>query len=447
MGKLLAGSAIRNITPSPEMIKVINADGRYGYTGIADEIFCRVTVLSDGREHFAIIASDLSRFPLPKEFVEEVENRFGIDEEHLLVGGTRSHNTVSYKKSASYAEFMHGEYAFYSYVHKLALEAMEEAMSKLVPARIGAAVGESRINTGRELITPIGTLESPNHRDGRATRLRVVKVEALTGETISVIVNYSMHCILLCWNDTIGECKKVSGDLGGAVSQFIERWGKHRFPCSWTVGGGADRIPLIFSGLERMDVNDEGEFYFERKVLPIEAARILMRQFACEQGLDIIRTIESIDNWSEDFDFFHAKTTRSVDSKVGFHEQIVAQRAKDDPDALRYVPGMDVTPKKGEEKLHYVYRLCMLNGIAFAGVNGIPYSENYEKMADAMPALVTLLFDDCYGTVSSIPVPEEEEALIYGHSALQSKNYSAREATNAFLEGFNELGRLYLASR
>lgn len=447
MGKLLAGAAIRNITPSPELIRAINSDGRYAYTGIADEIFCRVTIFSDGKEHFAIIASDLSRFPLPKEFLEETEKRFGIDENHLLVGGTRSHNTVSYKKSASYAEFMPGELAYYTFVHQCALEAIAEALSKLVPARIGGAVGRSRINTGRELVTPLGTLESPNHLDGKATRLRVVKAEALTGETISVLVNYSMHCILLCWNDTIGECKKVSGDLGGAVSQFVERWGKHAFPCSWTVGGGADRIPLIFSGLERVDVDDDGKFYFERRVLPIEAARILMEQFACEQGMDILRTMESIDNWSEDFDYYFAKTSRTVDSKTGFHEQIVRQRARDDPDAIRYIPGMDITPERGSEPLRYVYRVAILNGIAFAGVNGIPYSANYEKMADAMPTKVTFLFDDCYGTVSSIPTPEEEEERIYGHSALQSKNYAAREATEAFLGAFRELGEQYLASR
>lgn len=31
----------------------------------------------------------------------------------------------------------------------------------------------------------------------------------------------------------------------------------------------------------------------------------------------------------------------------------------------------------------HVYRLAVLEGIAFAGVNGIPFSETYEKMADA----------------------------------------------------------------
>lgn len=447
MGKLLAGASIKNITPSPAMLDAINADGRYGYTGIADELFCRVTVLSDGTQHFVIIASDLSRFPLPQEFLAEMQARYGVDEAHLLVGGTRSHNTVSYKRSAVYADFMPGELLYYTYVHQRALEAVGEAIAKLVPARIGAAVGESHINTGREWVTPIGTLEAPNHRDGRATRLRVVKVEALTGETLAVLVNYSMHCILLCWNDTIGECKQVSGDIGGAVSRFVERWGKHTFPCSWTVGGGADRIPLIFSGLERIDVSDDGQFYFQRQVLPIAAARMLLRQFACEQGMDILRTLESIRDWSEEFDYFFAQTTRNVDAKEGFHKQIAAQRASDDPDALRYLPGMDVTPHKADTPLRYVYRLAVLDGIAFAGVNGIPYSASYEKMADQMPAAVTLLFDDCYGTVSSIPTPEEEELLIYGHSALQSKNFSARQATDAFLDAFQELGQRYRTSR
>lgn len=62
MGKLLAGSAIRNISPSPELIEWIDSDDRYGYTGVADDLFCRVTVLSNGKEHFVIIGSDPSRF-------------------------------------------------------------------------------------------------------------------------------------------------------------------------------------------------------------------------------------------------------------------------------------------------------------------------------------------------------------------------------------------------
>lgn len=39
MGKLLAGSAIRNISPSPELIERIDSDDHYGYTGVADDFF------------------------------------------------------------------------------------------------------------------------------------------------------------------------------------------------------------------------------------------------------------------------------------------------------------------------------------------------------------------------------------------------------------------------
>ena len=447
MKKLMAGAAIWSIDPTKELLEAVNSDpnGRYSYEGLGDPMYCRVTILSDGEEHFCIIASDLSQCILTVEFLEELERRFGIDKDHVIGGGTRSHQTISYQLGDSYTDYPPGAAAYYRYFHNILLDTVAEALAGLRPARIGAAVGESRINVSREFPSPIGTLETQNHNAPEAPWLRVVKVEDLEGQIISVLVNYSMHCCLLCWNDIIGEYRYTSGDVAGAVSQYVERYGKHRYPVSWIVGGGTDREPTIYSLLEHCAVDDEGNFYFKRNVLPIDGVRMLLEQYAAEQGLDVIRTMNGITEMSDEFDFFFAKTSREVPAKKSLEPRF--RSLVTDDHVARYIPGMDVTPEPVEEPLHFTYRLAMLNGIAFAGINGAPYAELYKQMADQMPAKVTMLFDDCFGSISNIPAADAEEKKIYGHSTFQSKQLSARQGAEIFLDAFRQLGAEYLQSR
>lgn len=447
MKKLLAGAAMRGIDPTPELLAAVNADpnGRYQYKGIGDPMYCRVTVLSDGQEHFCIIGSDLSQCILTVEFLDELERRFGIDRDHVLGGGTRSHQTISYQMGDRYGDYPPGAAAYYRYFHGIVLDTVGEALANLRPARIGGTVGESRINVSREFPSPIGTLESQNHSAPEAPWLRVVKIESLDGEIISVLVNYSMHCCLLCWNDIIGEYKYTSGDVAGAVSQYVERYGKHKYPVSWIVGGGTDREPTIYSLLEHCAVNDEGNFYFKRNILPIEGVRMLLEQYAAEQGLDIIRTMNSITDMSEEFDFFHASTVREVPAKKSLEGRF--RSLVTDDHVARYIPGMDVTPEPVDTPLRFEYRLAILGGIAFAGINGAPYAALYKEMADQMPAKVTFLLDDCFGSISNIPAADAEEKKIYGHSTFQSKLLSARQGAEVFLDAFLELGEKYLISR
>lgn len=447
MKKLLAGAAIRNIDPTPELLAAVNADpnGRYQYQGIGDPMYCRVTILSDGQEHFCILGSDLSQCILTVEFLEELENRFAIPRDHVLGGGTRSHQTISYQMGDRYGDYPPGAAAYYRYFHGILLEAVAEALENLRPARIGAAVGESRINVSREFPSPIGTLESQNHNAPEAPWLRVVKVESLDGEILSVLVNYSMHCCLLCWNDINGEYPYTSGDVAGAVSQYVERYGKHQYPVTWIVGGGTDREPTIYSLLEHCAVDDEGNFYFKRNVLPVEGSRMLLEQYAAEQGLDVIRTMNSITQLHEEFDFFCGATLREVPAKQSLEGRF--RGLVTDDHVARYIPGMDVTPEPKDPPLRFEYRLMVLDGIAFAGVNGAPYAQLYWELARMMPTEVTFLFDDCFGSISSIPAADVEEKQIYGHSTFQSRQLSARQGAESFLDAFRELREKYIGSR
>ena len=203
--------------------------------------------------------------------------------------------------------------------------------------------------------------------------------------------------------------------------------------------------PTVYSRLERCAVDDNGEFYMERDILPIEGTLMLLKQFSAEQGLDTIRTMESIDTWSEDFDYFSGSIEKTVPGKKDLHEKLAKQ--KEMGRDVRYFDGMDVTPEPSDIPVSLSCRLVILDGIAFAGVNASPYSGNYEALKDRLPFETTILFDDCFGCVSSIPTPEAEEQLIYAHSTLQSRFLTSRLGTNAFLSSFDELLEKYIENR
>ncbi len=447
MAKLLAGAARRCVNPDEETLALVRAEGKYSWVDAEDDLVLRVIVLGDGVKKMLILTSDISTFPVTGELLEQLKERYGCGEKDLFFGGTRTHNSISTGSRESYSDYGPGSERFVRFVHEKLYEALDEALAHMVPARIGAAVGVSGINGSREFPSPVGTIESQNHSAPPAYRLRVVRIEAADdGRTIAVLVNYSMHCCLLCWNTIIGEYDRMSGDVGGAVARYVERYGKETYPVAWCCGGGVDRQPTIYSRLERCAVDENGEFHLEREVLPIEGTRMLLRTYAAEQGLDVIRTMEGIRDYSDEFDYFSEMERVDVPSRDGFQQHIREQMPDEDPE-LRYVQGMDLAKEPGEEPVHFQFRLAVLDGIAFAGVNGSPYSENYMRLADLLPFGTTVLFDDCGGYVSSIPTPEAEENHIYGHGTLQNKCWTSRQATEAMMDSYLRLLKSWQESR
>ena len=437
MGKLLAGVVQRNITPNPEIIKLINQEGRYNYKGIHDELFLTVIVLTDGEKKFAYFGSDISTFPVNETLVAALKERFGLEPKDCMFSGTRSHNTVSGGGNQPYEKLKPGTRAYVQFMHGTILAAVEEAIKNLVPARIGAAVGESRINAHRELRTPAGNFEGVNHTGPHAPWLRVVRLEDLSGKTLALMVNYSMHCCTLAFNQSAGEFDYVSADIAGAVERYLERAGKHQYPAAWSVGGGSDQIPLMFGSLDRCEVDDEGVFSSVRTGLPPEVTLGVINQLACEQGLNVLRTIQEIKNYSDAFDYFSTEAFADVPAKKALY-----------PRLIMYKPGVDdVTPEPVDEPVHYRFGLAVIDGIAFCAASAATYSGMYQRVKDMLPFDVTLLFDDSPYYTSSIPVPEAEEQDWYSHGALQSRNFTARQGANAMLCAFAKMAEEYVLAK
>lgn len=166
----MAGSSKKCITPSQELFKKVVAESkRYSYTDIADDdTYMRAIVLADGENKALIMSSELSVFPLPDIFARMVEDRFGIPASNCILTGTWGHNVFT--MGARTFEDMDpsmAEFAFF--IHKISMEIIEEAFSKLEKARMGAAVGKSAIG---EITDYRSSLTIENRETSRNVRKR-----------------------------------------------------------------------------------------------------------------------------------------------------------------------------------------------------------------------------------------------------------------------------------
>jgi hypothetical protein len=431
--KLIAGAARRCVTPSQELFDRVIAEKRYSYHAIKEDTFVRAIVLSNGTKKMAIISSELSVYPLPEELAKILEKEFGIDPLACVIAGTRGHNTFSIGQT-SFSEIGEGSADFVKFVHERTVEAVREAIERSVPARIGGAIGESAINACRDYVTPAGTIEAPSRISGAvAKHLPVVRIEDMEGNTIALFINYAMQSACLSWNQFVDTYNYYSGDFVGALTRYLEKLGHYKYPVMWVCGGGDDQHAAFSALIEYCDVDDNGKFVFVRETLPPEATLMIIRQMAAEQSLDVLRTVQSIKNYSDDFDFFCAETYREVPARVSYRQGL----------GDRYTPEKVITPKPVDRPLKFRYRLAVLNGIAFLGVNADIYSSYFKRACDILGCRTFSLMDACFGNVSSLPDAAAEKNNIYGIGTWGSKCFSSELGENAFNNAVTELAEAY----
>lgn len=446
MGKLLAGAARRCITPSIEIFEKVKTEGKYTYQAITGDVYLRVAVLSDGTHRSAVIISDLSIFPLAQVLVDNLEEKYRIDPLGCVIGGTRGHNAISVN-AESFDELGAGTAEYVRFVHQMAMDAVAEALDKLVPARIGAGYGESGINACREYVTPVGTIEACNRSTGtKATLLPVVKIEDMQGNPIAVIVTYSMHACALSWNQFVGTYNNLCGDFATLVTRFVEKTGKNAYPVMWAAGACSEQAPAAEGLVERCEVDDDGNFHFVRDVLPAEATLMLIKQNASEQGLEIIRTMNAITEFSDEYRFFGKETYRTVKGRLPF-SKFMYKDINEGKHMVNHVRGRqpDFVPEyRPAADIRLRFRLLVLNGIAFASSNAELFSTIGEQIRRLIPCSHTSIFDVSFGNGGgSIPDAENEEQGIWGLTAWGSRVARARDAHNAYLDAFTELAEAY----
>ena len=222
--QLRAGAATANITPwlgipmRGAFRDVTHADA------VHDELLAKALVLDDGARRIAFVLCDLTMMPrhMMNAAKARIADRTGIPPDHVLVASTHTHSAPA----TVTVGFMEEQTAYTAWATRKIADAVELAVQRLQPARIGfASVQEPRIVFNRryhmrngqvhfnpgvgnpDVLRPAGTTDP---------EFTLCYVENCDGEALAVLGNYALHYV---GTDTGAE---ISADYFGHFFRAIQ---------------------------------------------------------------------------------------------------------------------------------------------------------------------------------------------------------------------------------
>ena len=418
-GRLQAGASKVDITPAADAALPMSgyADRKEGFKGIHDHIYARAIVLSDGARVAAIVAWELIGVPntVWEVLSQRIARETGIPAEYLLLAAVHDHSAPApfgmygndSPKSASYTK----------QVEDATVEAIRKAQENLQPAKIGIGTGKVYVNINRREYSPDSGWWLGYNSEGPSDKtVTVIRVDALSGKPIALLINYSVHAVVMG-----AENYQISGDLAGATSRYVENYyrGKRedtprsdagaaiqlraeetteKVVALWTSGAAGDQNPIsVARGSDFTMVDALG------KILGQEAVRVAAA----------IHTTDRVRIWGK--------------------QQVVTCPGR------RLEPGP--LPRKeykweDSDRVSIRLGLLMINDIALAGVSGEVMTMIHQHLKKESPFSRTVMVTHTNGSSGYIPDDAAFEQVSYEITTSRLKPGCAE---NAIVNGFLNL--------
>lgn len=177
-----AGIAIRNVTPDP-LLPVSGGVGPSApVTKKAGELNVRALVFEQDGTRVAIVSADFLGFPA------QLGNRVraavkGIPPENILIGATHTHSAPDCYGFPDGKGGTSSDPKYLELVCARAAEAINEAVAKLVPAKLKIATGEAKGKIAYNYY-------APQLYDSRCS---VIQALDASGKPIATLINYAIH--------------------------------------------------------------------------------------------------------------------------------------------------------------------------------------------------------------------------------------------------------------
>jgi Neutral/alkaline non-lysosomal ceramidase, N-terminal len=235
---LRAGVASVDITSPPGIRLWGYSDRTTPATGTLDPLYARVLVLEAGEKRFALVTVDLGRAfgPTSLEWLRDAtRNQVSF----LVVAASHTHSGPVVQDHDADATP-----AWESAALKKLADAVKQAATHLVPARIGVGYGVAYIGHNRLRVNQNGAVEwferNPTQVpttpvDGTVS---VLRVDAENGDPIAILVNYACHAVVF-GSDNL----QYSADFPAALSQTVEGAFGSKPICFFLQGAAGDINP------------------------------------------------------------------------------------------------------------------------------------------------------------------------------------------------------------
>ena len=196
-------------------------------TGVHDPIYHRVIAMDDGHTQFYLVSTDVCLFSpgLYDEVAAELQRATGITRKQFWWSVTHTHSAPevgppAISKMLLGSRFNHDwDHEYTQQFTSALIKAIEDARSKLEPARLQTGIGISLANINRRAKDVDGKVTLGLNPDGPTDRqIGLIRIERPDGSLLALMANYAIHGTVLS-----GDNKLISGDAPGIVSAYLEQ--------------------------------------------------------------------------------------------------------------------------------------------------------------------------------------------------------------------------------
>ena len=422
MGPLRAGAARVDISPPNDMFPM---RGGQVFAGVHDPLYARALVLDNGSSKVALISVDTASLPDSAELVKAVSAELGIPPSHLSLCATHDHNSPTFGGGGRGGSYDPARYN--AILHRGVVEAARQANASLQPARIGFGTGKAYINTNRdEKIDGVYRMgyapEGPSDKT-----VAVISVTSASGDPIAVWSNYAVHGVVMFLSKTRDGQAEITGDLGGATSNYVEQRLNGKAVAIWTSGAAGDQNPLFMStyNQDAPDVHDEGAAGWA--ILDVQARRL---------GEEIVRVTKSIQNTTDRVVLWGATSSVTCPGR-----RPAETPAANVGGAGSFTPAPSTAKMVDGDPVNIPLGLLMINDIALANVSGEVFTEIGQQLKKESLFDRTVMVTLSPGRIGYIPT---DKAYLLPAAMAVNNRLKPGCAESAIVGGFLDMERQYL---
>lgn len=311
--QLQVGAAIRDITPTPDMLPLMRKAAG-DIVGIIDPIRVRCLALDDGENTALMLSFETGRGPYGPQYVEALAKHTNLPMESIFFTAAHVHaapeitSKIDLTGDDNYAKW--GRLCM-----DQMLAAADEALANLELAEVGIGYSDSYVNVNRNatFTREDGTSYRTLGYDGAGfsdKKLAAVQFNSLaTGKPIAFIVNHAVHGVVMHANEYFDDKYEgvnftadekyaegvlgVSSDIPGYVSNYLEA----KFAGSvalWLSGAAGDQNPIVMN-----EIYTPNLVTGEDEITHIAGGSVAILEYLAKiQFADVLRALSTIETFS-----------------------------------------------------------------------------------------------------------------------------------------------------
>jgi hypothetical protein len=192
---LSAGAAEVVVTPAAEGTFLVGPMKES--TGVNDDLYARVAVLSDGSTRLAIVTIDYLGFDFAFNdlLIAAITKSTGIPADHVMINCSHTHSapiTVPWGRWAKAKD-----QTYHKFLPERLAKAARQACDRLKPVRLTYAREPTQIGFNRRMLHDDRVVMAPNPSGAVVPWIDVLSMDSLDGERIAALFSYAAHPVIV----------------------------------------------------------------------------------------------------------------------------------------------------------------------------------------------------------------------------------------------------------